>query len=320
MAVTYNAIITRNDTSAIENVNAIVDEIIQGVSQGSAVLPLLTKLPNMTNKQAKMAVLSALPEAYWVEGDNGLKGTTKAAWAGKFITAEELAVVVPIAQSVLDDADYDIWAEIKPRVIEQFYKKIDQAIINGTDKPASWGDAIVTAATTKGFVVNPTSNLYDDISDAMSLVEEAGFDVTGILGGVKAKGIFRKGLRDSTGQPLQGSEVTELPRAFAKNGSFDETAAKLIVGDFKQGVYAIRRDIEFKVFDSGVVTDSNGDIIYNLMQQDMVALRVTMRLGYQLPNPINVLQPTEALRLPFAYVAATASEAEPTAEETVEGE
>ena len=199
-------------------------------------------------------------------------------------------------------------AEVKPRIIEQFYKKIDKAIINGTDKPSSWGDAILAAATTKGFAVNPTSNLYNDISDAMTLVEKAGFDVSGILGGVGAKGLFRKGLLDSTGQPLQASEVTELPRAFAKNGSFDESTAKLVVGDFKQAVYAIRRDIEFKVFDTGVVTDSNGNIIYNLMQQDMVALRVTMRLGYQLPNPINVLQPTEALRLPFAYVAATASE------------
>lgn len=304
---TYNSLITRTDTSAIEATPQIVDEIIQGVTQGSTILPLLTKLPNMTSKQAKMAVLAALPDAYWVNGDTGLKQTTKAAWANKFITAEELAVVVPIAQAVLDDADYDIWAEIKPKIVEQFYKKIDLAIINGTDKPLTWGDAILPAALAKGFVVSPTANLYDDISDAMSLVEGAGFDVTGILGGVGAKGIFRKGLRDSTGQPLQGSEVTELPRAFAKNGAFDETTAKLVVGDFKQGVYAIRRDIEFKVFDSGVVTDSTGAIIYNLMQQDMVALRVTMRLGYQLPNPINVLQPTEASRLPFAYVAATAS-------------
>ena len=319
MAIAYNNIIARGDTSAIEEVNKIVDEIIQGVAEGSTVLPLMTKLPNMTSKQAKMAVLSSLPEAYWVTGDNGLKGTTNAAWANKYITAEELAVVVPIAQSVLDDADYDIWAEIKPRIIEQFYKKIDSAIINGTDKPTSWGDALIPAATSKGFAVTPTSNLYNDISDAMTLVETAGFDVTGILGGVGAKGVFRKGLVDTTGQPLQGSEVTELPRKFAKNGSFDETTAKLLVGDFKQAVYAIRRDIEFKVFDTGVVTDSSGNIIYNLMQQDMVALRVTMRLGYQLPNPINVLQPTESLRLPFAYIAAsatTASDSESDSEES----
>lgn len=305
MSVAYNNIIARGDTSAIESVNAIVNEIIEGVTKGSTVLPLLTKLPNMTNKQAKMGVLASLPEAYWVEGDNGLKGTTKMAWANKYIVAEELAVVVPIPQSVLDDADYDIWAEVKPRVVEQFYKKIDQAIINGVDKPASWGDAIIPAATTKGFNVPATANLYNDISDAMSKVEEVGYDVTGILGGLKAKGLFRKGLLDTTGQPLDpSSEVMSLPRQFANNGAFDSNVAKLVVGDFKQGVYSIRRDIEFKVFDTGVVTNSAGEIIFNLMQQDMVALRVTMRLGYQLPNPINVVEGDESKRLPFAYVEA----------------
>ena len=99
----YNSIIVRNDTTAIESVNKIVDEIIQGVTQGSTILPLMTKLPNMTAKQAKMAVLASLPEAYWVNGDNGLKETSSMAWANKYITAEELAVVVPIPQSVLDD-------------------------------------------------------------------------------------------------------------------------------------------------------------------------------------------------------------------------
>jgi len=34
----------------------------------------------------------------------------------------------------------------------------------------------------------------------------------------------------------------------------------------------------------------------------MVALRVTMRLGWEVPNPINSLQPDEAVRFPFAVI------------------
>jgi hypothetical protein len=34
----------------------------------------------------------------------------------------------------------------------------------------------------------------------------------------------------------------------------------------------------------------------------MVALRAVIRLGWQLPNPINRLQPTEASRYPFAVL------------------
>lgn len=297
-------ITSRTNAQALMGDQKIVNEIIQGVVQGSTILPLMTKLPNMTGAQAKIAVLAQLPEAYWIDGDTGLKGLTNAAWKNKYLYAEELAVVVPIPDAVIADAEYDIWGEIKPRIIEQFYKKIDEAIIDGKNKPTQWRAGLVPSVTAAGNVVAKTSNLYNDISDAMTAVETDGFDVTGILGGVALKGEFRKGLVDSTGQPLANSEVTELPKAFAKNGSFDGTVAKAIVGDFKQAVFAIRQDIEFKLFDSGVITNSEGEIIYNLIQQDMKALRVTMRLGWELPNPINVLNDDENTRLPFAYITA----------------
>lgn len=306
----YNSHFTR-DTVTFDD-QKLVNEIIDGVTQGSTILPLMNKLPNMSSKTARIAVMSALPDAYWVEGDEGLKQTTTAAWKNKYIYAEELAVVVPVAQSILDDSEYDIFAEIKPKIIEQFYKKIDQAILLGVGKPTSWRAGLLPSIVASDNKVTATTNLYNDISDAMTKVELDGYDVTGVIGGVAAKGEFRKGLIDKNGQPIQGTgvagEVTSLPRQFAKNGAWDDSQAKLIVGDFKQAVYAIRRDIEFKVFDTGVVTDNSGNIIYNLLQQDMVALRVTMRLGWELPNPVNVLNSdaTETNRLPFAAIVPAA--------------
>ena len=100
-------------------------EIIQGVVTQSAVLQRGRKLPNMSSKTYKMPVLDMLPIAYFVNGDTGAKKTTKQAWDKKFITAEEIAVIVPIPEAVLDDSDYDIWGEVKPRVIEAFGKVID---------------------------------------------------------------------------------------------------------------------------------------------------------------------------------------------------
>ena len=114
------------------------NEIIQGVITQSAVLQRGRRLPNMTSRQYKMPVLDMLPIAYFVNGDTGQKKTTKMAWDKKFITAEEIAVIVPIPEAVLDDSEYDIWAEVRPRVIEAFGKKIDGAILFGDDKPSSW--------------------------------------------------------------------------------------------------------------------------------------------------------------------------------------
>ena len=82
-------------------------EIIQGVVTSSAVLSRGRKLANMSSKTYKMPVLDMLPIAYFVDGDNGAKKTTKQAWDKKIITAEEIAVIVPIPESVLDDSDYE---------------------------------------------------------------------------------------------------------------------------------------------------------------------------------------------------------------------
>src|SRR5699024_8490367 len=108
-------------------------EIIQGVVATSAVLSRGRKLPNMSSKTYKMPVLDMLPIAYFVDGDSGAKKTTKQAWDKKVITAEEIAVIVPIPESVLDDSDYDIWAEVRPRIEEAFGKVIDGAVLFGVN-------------------------------------------------------------------------------------------------------------------------------------------------------------------------------------------
>jgi hypothetical protein len=56
------------------------------------------------------------------------------------------------------------------------------------------------------------------------------------------------------------------------------------------------------VLDQAVIQDAGGNIVYNLAQQDMVALRVTFRAGWQVSNRINFDQPTEANRYPAARV------------------
>ena len=80
-------------------------EIIQGVVTQSAVLSQGRKLANMSSKTYRMPVLDMLPLAYFVNGDSGQKKTTKMAWDKKMITAEEIAVIVPIPEAVLDDSD-----------------------------------------------------------------------------------------------------------------------------------------------------------------------------------------------------------------------
>ena len=192
--------IKRSNVEALSSIPRIVSEVVEGVVTQSKALQLLTRLPNMTTKQAKMSVLGMLPEAYWVNGDTGLKQTTNAMWKNKFITAEEIAVIVPIPEAVLEDSDYDIWGQIKPRIVEAFGKKIDQAIFVGKDKPDSFREGLIPSIINAGASIPAGSDkLFTQISKAMGKVEQSGFDVTGLLGGTGLKQAFREGLVDNNG-------------------------------------------------------------------------------------------------------------------------
>lgn len=292
------------------------NEIIQGVVTQSAVLQRGRRLANMTSRQYKMPVLDMLPIAYFVNGDTGHKQTTKEAWDKKFITAEEIAVIVPVPESVLDDSDYDIWGEVKPRIMEAFGKLIDGAVLFGTEKPSSWRDDLVTTATAAGAVVTlgTADDLYTKImgeDGVIAKVEKSGYFVNGHMSDISMRAKLR-GIKDTTGQPIFKSDMQSgttysldgSPMNFPNNGAFDQSKALMISGDFSQLVYAIRQDITFKLFTEGVIQNTDGTIAYNLMQNDMIALRAVMRLGWEIPNPINSVQKDKAKRCPFAIMKA----------------
>lgn len=294
------------------------NEIIQGVVTQSAVLSQGRRLANMTSRQYKIPVLDMLPIAYFVNGDTGQKQTTKQAWDKKFITAEEIAVIVPVPEAVLDDSEYDIWGEVRPRIVEAFGRVIDSAILFGVDKPSSWRNDIVGTATAAGSAVTlgNADNLYDKImgeDGVIAKVENSGYFVSGHMADISMRAKLR-GLRDSTGQPIFKTDMQSgtnysldgSSMNFPNNGAFDKSKALMISGDFSQLTYSIRQDITFKLFTEGVIQNTDGSIAYNLMQNDMIALRAVMRLGWEIPNPINSVQKDKAKRCPFSILKAGA--------------
>ena len=291
--------ITKSDASALIP-EQVFGEIFKEAEKYSKVLQLLRRLPNMTSDKLRLKVVDSLPVTYWVNEstNNGRKNTTKMAWDNVYITAEELAVIIPIKDNVLNDADVDIWEQVKPELAKAIGKKIDQAVLFGVDAPASFGAGIIPTIVSKAKAIEETGKLYSDINDVMTEVEESGYEVTGLLGGVGLKGKFRM-MTDTTGQPLNTTEIGSLTRAFVDNGAWDKSVATLVAGDFNQAVYSIRQDVTFDVFREGVIQNPDGSIAYNLMQEDMSAIRVTFRFGYAVPNPVTSLDGTEN-RYPFA--------------------
>lgn len=298
----------------------VAREIMQGAIAESAVLKMGRRLPNMSSKTQSINVLDALPTAYFVNAEptsaaaadtTAFKQTTSLAWESKRITAEEIAVIVPIPEAVLDDSNYDIWGEVKPRLVEAFGKVIDAAVLFGTNKPTSWRDGLVPAATTASAVVEATADVFQDLmgeDGVIAKVEESGFIPNGVMAAIAMRAKLR-GVVDLNNQPIFKTDMQGATRYaldgmdtyFPTNGAFDPTEALAIVGDWKQLVYAIRQDMTFKIFDSGVIQNpTSKEIEYNLMQNDMVALRAVMRLGWEIPNPVSALSAGNANAFPFA--------------------
>jgi len=320
----YNNVISRTDAAALIPAE-VSAEILKNVPQASATMRLARRLPNLSRNTRSMPVMSALATAYFLTGDNSLKQTTEVNWESKNITAEELAVIVPIPEAVLDDSEYDIWSEVRPQLEEAFGRAIDAAVLYGTNIPASWSTnmgaaGLVAVMTAASHVISAAaySDLYEAIlgetaagADGLCMLLEAdGFMPTAHLGHTSFRGKLRN-VRDSNGNPIfqpsmqnRGQYTLDgAPIEFPTNGAISATYWD-IVGQWDQLVYAMRQDITYKVLDQAVIQDAAGNIIYNLAQQDMVALRAVMRLGFALPNPINRMNETAATRCAFAALTA----------------
>ena len=303
-------IVSRESAEALIH-EQIMNTVFQDAPKSSILMQLGRKLPNMTSKQTRVPVLSMLPMAYWVGGDTGMKQTSRQQWENVYITAGELAVIVPIPEAVLADASFDIMGEVTPRVNEAIGMKFDEAAVFGVDRPPEWQNDIITLARQAGNNVSGGIT-YDTILGEDGLfgkVEQAGYIVDGVIGAMRTRAALR-GIKDDASRPIFVPSMQDrtqyvldgAPVYFPENGSFDATVAQMVAGNWRQLVWAMRQDIETKILDQAVIQDpSTKEIVYNLAQQDMIALRVTFRAGFAVPNPATRLNEHRTL-VPFAYI------------------
>ena len=317
---TYSSLTSRADAAALipEDVSR---EIVQGLPAASTALNQFRRV-NMTRAQQRMPVLSALPLAYWVDGssDTGMKQTSEINWANRYLDVRELAVIIPIPQAVLDDSDFDIWAEARPRLVEAFGAKLDAACLMNVDNP--WPQAYQAGITRQAFDAGNyqvegtgdgvTTDFLADISETMARVEEDGFDVNAFWARRKIRARLR-GMRDENGQPLyqaatQGSPATLYGEtlSFVAGGPWVNNY-ELIAGDRNAAILGVRQDISFQIFTEGVISDDSGNVVLNLMQQDAIAMRAVGRFAFAVANPINGEGVAEASRLPFAVLVNSGS-------------
>lgn len=279
-----------------------VNEIIEEAQRTSAALATFRTV-RMSAGTTRMPVLSALPTAGWVtdntEAATSTKPTSSVAWKSKELIAEEIAVIVPIHENVFDDSSFNVWAEVRPLVAQEFGRVLDSAVLFGTNKPVTWVDAsLEDGARTAGNVRSAAAagDLAEDVNQVWATVEADGYDVN-VQYAARSLRAQLRGLRDTNGQPIYSTSLKSDGTSaavygeeifYVTNGAWEpatagtpNTGATLIAGDRTKAILGVRQDMTFKILTEATVGG------YNLAEKDMIGLRAKLRVGFAVADPIN---------------------------------
>lgn len=273
-------------------------EVIEAATEQSVALQTFRRQTIGTNK-TKFAFLDTLPKAQWLTNNaNEMQvkpdvGTLS--WSPFEIGVEEIAGTAVIAENVLDDTQFGLWEEVRARVSEAVGQLIDATIFFGT---SPYGDP-VPAAFPAGGIVGRTvaagknvaydgADYFNSLNAAMAEVEDSGFDPQRGFSPSSTRPLLRN-LRDNNGQFLYASDprsaqpvstVWGIPLEWVNRRVWDATKASLLLGDISTTRIVMRQDLTVKMLDQATVQG------VNLAEQDAIAMRVKMRLGWGiLPNP-----------------------------------
>lgn len=310
---TYDSVTTRADVQSMIR-EQVSDIMLSRDSSPSAVLSLFRRI-NVPTNETRFPVLDTLPQAYWVDGDTGLKQTSSVSWDDRYLQIEKLAVILPVPDSVIDDTSFDIWGYTRPLVEDAIYRKIDSAVFFGTDAPGSFPTAIAAAATAAGNeYFRGTNNaaaggIAEDVNQTMGKLLDDGYATTAFV----ANPAYQTRLRSARGTDGQlltdinggNRSIWGLPAIYPMAGLWPATGdsdAELFAMQRENFIVGVRGDFEVTISNQAVLQNGSGQVTHNAFQQDMTFYRIVFRMGWQVSNPLNYTQQTEASRYPAAIL------------------
>lgn len=286
-------------------------EFLSAANSNSVVASTARRV-NMGTRTEKLPVLSVLPRAAFVgyADANRTKPSSNVGWESKTLSAQEIAVIVPVRQEDIEDASVDLLTEIARLGGQAIGRALDEAILFGEGKPTEWTSPDLFAAATAAGQVFQVGTGEDDLAgsfyQAAGAVAGAGYEPSALVARSSLK--YRlANLRGSGNQaifipslnagPGAADSVAGLNASWATNGSWDSSKAEALVFDPTRVILGVRTDIQVAFADQASI----GGV--SLFENDMVALRFRARYAYALGD---VAQPDGTRTTPVAAVTPAA--------------
>lgn len=254
-------------------------EIIAKVQEESAIMRLARQI-TLPGRGLAIPVVTSDPTAAWV-GETAAKPVSNSGLNTKIIRPYKIAVIETFSKEFTRDAAA-LYDTLIARLPLSLSKVFDGTVISAINKPGSDFDNFA-AATAQSIA----SNTYAGLVAADTDIAAHGGIMNGIALSPQARGLLLSAV-DNTGRPLfinsaaegavdrvLGAPVT-LNKALYKAGS---PAIVGIAGDWTQAVYGTVNGVEISISDTATLT--SGDETINLWQQNMVAVRAEIEVGFR---------------------------------------
>lgn len=286
------ASVTRADVEdAFQEV--VASDVLEYAQEQSAALSSFPVL-RMGTATHRMPVLAALPTGGFLSADQEVKPSSTMSWDKVTLTAEEVALIVPISDTAIADANFDVVGAVRQAIGQEFARIVDAAVFFGTGAPASFptGGLVGTTITATQMIEAGRQNktVVDDLNETFGIVEDIS-DVTNVFASRTLRTSLR-GLKDGNGAPIyvptQGPAgvdsiygiPTKYPVAWDSTGA---DGALMLAVDRSMVALGIRQDITFKVLDQATITGFG-----NLAEKDSIALRCVLRFAFNIANPVSL--------------------------------
>lgn len=262
--------------------------ILGRLGQASAVRRLTRPIP-MNANTLKLPRLTAGIAAQWVDeaADTGVDAPT---FDSVTLTARKLAVIVPVTEELIADANTGIAEVVAQILANSFAMKEDSAFLGFDD------DGPITGLYQHTTVpkIPSTADIVADTASALGAIEAAGFEPTGFVANPIIKARLRAAKDESGRYIFSPSETTGapdmlwgLPVLFTRQvpvtlgTGTDKTA--LFAGDWRQFLIGDRQD--FTLTRSAEAAYVVGSEVRSAFQRHEVLLRAEERVDGVIADP-----------------------------------
>ena len=279
MALSTTKIDVNRSTTGVALPSVLVDTVIQGITESSAVMSLANRMV-IPGSGVTMNVITGDPTPAWTV-ESTEKTVSKPTFENKVMQPYKLAVIVPFSDQFRRD-EGALYDAIVARVPNALAKYFDQTVLFGDNNPGTNFDNLSTANA-----IDVQADPYGGLVSAITAIAGEGGNANGIVMSPQGNGIVMSARYDSgagepvfpgysAGQPLFGIPTLTRSAAYKDGGSAANTVG--FIGDWSKAYVGVVEDVKVEYSNQATLNDGTNTI--NLWQRNMFALRCEMEVGF----------------------------------------